>query len=88
MRISILKWSFKLKNYEKLMQKDLNKLSSTAKYFFKFLYEFNKYKIEELLNKIFNTITRQNERILDAFILQHEIEFDGEDVAFSDYEME
>ena len=65
------------------MQKDLNKLSSTAKYFFKFLYEFNKYKIEELLNKIFNTITR-----LDAFILQHEIEFDGEDVAFSDYEME
>ena len=44
--------------------------------------------IGELLNKIFNTNTRQNERILDAFILQHEIKFDGEDVPFSDYEME
>ena len=44
--------------------------------------------IWELLNEIFNTNTRQNERILDAFILQHEIEFDGEDVLFSDYEME
>ena len=45
--------------------------------------------IGELLNKIFNTNTQQNERILDdALILQHEIEFDGEDVPFSDYEME
>ena len=44
--------------------------------------------IGELLNKIFNTNTQQNERTLDAFILQHEIEFDGEDVPFSDYEME
>ena len=45
--------------------------------------------IGELLNKIFNTDTQQNERILDdALILQHEIEFDGEDVPFSDYEME
>ena len=44
--------------------------------------------IGELLNEIFNTNTRQNERILDAFILQHEIKFDGEDVPFSDYEME
>ena len=35
-KITLLKWSFKLKNYEKLRQKDLNKLSSTAKYFFKF----------------------------------------------------
>ena len=42
----------------------------------------------ELLNEIFNTNTRQNERILDAFILQHEIEFNGDDVPFSDYKME
>ena len=34
--------------------------------------------IGEMLNKIFNTSTRQNKRILDAFILQHDIEFDGE----------
>ena len=134
-KITLLKWSFRLKNCEKLRQKDFNKLSSTAKYFFKFLYEFGKHKkvkntvkivrlkdycrpfqicfylslfeplkssvvarseskkldvklIEELLNEIFNTNTRQNERILDAFILQHEIEFDGEDFPFSDYEME
>ena len=40
--------------------------------------------IEELLNEIFNTNTRQNKRVLDAFILQHEIEFDREDVPFSD----
>ena len=40
--------------------------------------------IEELLNEIFNTNTRQNKRTLDAFILQHEIEFDREDVPFSD----
>ena len=44
--------------------------------------------IWELLNEIFNINTRQNERIVDASILQHEIEFDGEDVLFSDYEME
>ena len=44
--------------------------------------------LEELLNKIFNTNTRQNKRILEAFILQHAIEFDGEDVPFSDCEME
>lgn len=44
--------------------------------------------VGEPLNKILNTNTQQNERILDAFILQHEIEFDGEDVPFSDYEME
>ena len=142
-KITLLKWSFKLKNYEKLRQKDLNKLSSTPKYIFKFLYEFSKHKkvkntvkvvtvdynlqsfdtdyygrfqmyiylslfeplkgsvvarseskqldvklMGELLNEIFNTNTRQNERILDAFILQHEIEFNGDDVPFSDYKME
>ena len=142
-KITLLKWSFKLKNYEKLRQKDLNKLSSTPKYIFKFLYEFGKHKkvkntvkvvtvdynllsidtdyygrfqmyiylslfeplkgsvvarseskqldvklMGELLNEIFNTNTRQNERILDVFILQHEIEFNGDDVPFSDYKME
>ena len=141
-KITLLKWSFKLKNYEKLRQKDLNKLPSTAKYFFMFLDEFGKHKkvkntvktvtvddnlrsfdtdycrrfqmyfylslfqslkgnvvarseskklnfklIGELLNEIFNTNTRQNERTLDAFILQQKIEFDGEDVPFSDYEI-
>ena len=44
--------------------------------------------IGEMLNKIFNTSTRQNKRILDAFILQHDIEFDGEDVPLCDNEME
>ena len=34
--------------------------------------------IDTLLNEMFNTRTRQNERILNAFILQHDIEFDGE----------
>ena len=32
--------------------------------------------IEELLNELFNTGTHKNERILDAFILQHGSEFD------------
>ena len=32
--------------------------------------------IGELLNELFNTRTHQNERILDAFILQHGFEFD------------
>ena len=123
-KITLLKWSFKLKNYEKLRQKDLKKLSSTAKYFFKFpvwvqqTQESEKHResyygrrlqsfdtdycgpfqmhfylslfeplkgsivarseskkldvklIGEPLNEIFNTNTRQNERILDVFILQ------------------
>ena len=30
-----------------------------------------------MLNEIFNLNTRQNKRILHAFILQHDIEFDG-----------
>ena len=127
----LLTWNFKLKNYEKLTQKELNSLWSTAQHFLKFLYEFGTYKkikntlkvvtvddnlqsfsadycgvlqlyfylnlfeplntsivakkstkklditlIGELLNELFNTKTHQNERILDAFILQHGFEFD------------
>ena len=134
-KITLLKQSFKLNSYEKLKQKQLDKLTSTARHFFKFIYDFGKYNkikntvkvvtvdenpqsfktdycspslmyfylslfnllkgsvmaessskkpdvklIGEMLNEIFNTNTRQNERILDAFILQHDIEFDGEDV--------
>ena len=41
-----------------------------------------------MLNKIFNTNARQNERILDVFILLHDIKFGGEDVALSDTKME
>ena len=44
--------------------------------------------IGEMLNEIFNTSTRQNERVRDAFILQHDIKFDGEDVPLSVDEME
>ena len=42
--------NFKLKNYDKPTQKELNNLSSSAQYFFKFLYEFGIYK------KIKNTV--------------------------------
>ena len=42
----------------------------------------------EMLKEIFSTNTRQNERILDLLILQHDIDFDGEDVPLSDGEME
>ena len=137
------KWSFKFNNYEKLRQKQMDKLTPAARHFFKFLYDFGKYKkikntvkvvsvgdnlqsfdmdycgpfqmylylslfkplkgsvvvessskklnvklIGEMLNEIFNTNTRQNERVLDAFILQHDIKFDSEDVPLSDDEME
>ena len=130
-------------NYEKLQQKELDKLTPAARHFLKFLYDFGKYKniknivkvimgdnklrlfdmhyygpfqmcfyislfeplkggvvaessckkldvrlIEEMLNEIFNTNKRQNERILDAFILQHDIIFDREDVPLSEDEME
>ena len=44
--------------------------------------------IDALLNKMFNTITRQNERILDAFIMQHDIELDGGEASLTDEEME
>ena len=140
-KIMLLKWSFKFNNYEKLKQMD--KLTPAARHFFKFLYDFGKYKkikntvklvtvggnlqsfdidycgpfqmylylslfkplkgsvvvessskklnvklIGEMLNEIFNTSTRQNERVRDAFILQHDIKFDGEDVPRSVDEME
>ena len=141
--ITLLKCSFNLNNYEKLKQKQFENLTPAASHFFKFLYDFGKYKkikntvkvvtvdgnlqsfdtdycgpfrmyfyfslleplkgsvvaessskkldaklIGEMMNEIFNTNTRQNERILDAFILQHNIQFDGEDVPLSDNEME
>ena len=44
--------------------------------------------IGDMLNEMFNTKMRQNERIPDAFILQHDIEFDGESVVISDSQME
>ena len=142
-KITLLKWNFKLNNYENLTQKELNRLSTTARHFFRFLYDFSRYKkirntvkavrvdnnlqsfktdywgplqmyfhlnlfepvkgsvvaepsskkldvnlIDILLNEMFNTRTRQNERILDAFILQHDIEFDGEEASLTDEEME
>ena len=123
-KITLLKWSFKLSNYKKFKQKQLNKLTPAARYFFKFLYDFGKYKtikntmkvvmvdnnlqsfdteycspfqmcfyfslfellkssvvaessskklnvklIGEMLNEIFNINARQNERILDAFMV-------------------
>ena len=43
--------------------------------------------IAEMVNEILNLNTRQNERILDAFILQHDIEFDGVEEDLSDNEM-
>ena len=43
-KITLLKWSFKLSKYEKLKEKELNKLSDTARHFFRFLYEVGKYK--------------------------------------------
>ena len=46
----MFKWSFKLNNYEKLKQKQLDKLTPAARYFLKFLYNFGKYK------KIKNTV--------------------------------
>ena len=41
-KITLLRWNFKLKNYEKLMQKELNRLPTTAHHFFKFLYDFGR----------------------------------------------
>ena len=43
-KITLLKWSFKLDKYEKLKDRDINKLSDTAKHFLRFLYEFGKQK--------------------------------------------
>ena len=135
-KITLLRWNFKLKNYKKLTQKELNRLSTTARHSFKFMYNFSKYRkirntvkvitvddnlqsfrtnccgpfqmyfylnlfepvkgslvaetssknldvklIDAFLNEMFKTRTRQNGRILDAFILQHDIEFDGEEAS-------
>ena len=44
--------------------------------------------IGELLNEIFNLNMGQNKRILDAFILQDDIKFDGVEEETSDNEME
>ena len=49
-KITLLRWNFKLKNYEKLTQKELNRLSTIARHFFKLLYDFGRYK------KIKNTV--------------------------------
>ena len=43
-KITFLRWSFKLNNYKKLKQKQLDKLTPAAKHFLKFLYDFGKYK--------------------------------------------
>ena len=40
----LLRLNFKLNNYTKLTQKELNSLSSTAQHFLKFLYDFGTYK--------------------------------------------
>ena len=134
-KITLLRCNFKLKNYEKLTQKERNGLSTTACCFFKFLYDFGRYikirntvkvvtvddhlksfetnycgsfqmyfyldlsepvkdsavaepssknldikLIDTSMNEMLNTETQQNERILDAFMLQHSIEFNEEEV--------
>ena len=43
-KITLLRLNFKLNNYTKLTQKELNSLSSTAQHFLKFLYDFGTYK--------------------------------------------
>ena len=40
----MLKWSFKLNNYEKLKRKQPNKLTPATRQLLKFLYDFGKYK--------------------------------------------
>ena len=135
-KITLLRWNFKLKNYDKLTQKELNRLPTMVCHFFNFLYDFGRYKkiqntvkvvtvdnnlqsietdycgpfqiyfylnlfepvkgsavagplskkldvklIDALLNEMFNTRTQQNKRILDAFILQHDIKFNGEEAS-------
>ena len=42
--VTLLKWSFKGRNYQRLTQKELEQLSGTAFFFFRFLDEFGKYK--------------------------------------------
>ena len=48
--VTLLKWNFKRCNYQRLTQKELEQLSDTAFFFFRFLDEFGKYKgIEDIL---------------------------------------
>ena len=49
-KIALLRWNLKLKNYGRLRQKELNRLSTTARNFSKFLCDFSRYK------KIRNTV--------------------------------
>ena len=42
--VTLRKWSFKRCNYQRLIQKELEQLSDTAFFFFRFLDEFGKYK--------------------------------------------
>ena len=44
--------------------------------------------IGELLSELFNTRTRQDERILDAFIMQHGLEFDRDETNDQEEERE
>ena len=50
-KITLLRWSFKLDKYEKLRDRDINKLSDTAKHFFRFLYEFGSKKVLKTQSK-------------------------------------
>ena len=48
--VTLLKWSFKRCNYQRLTQKELEQLSDTVFFFFRFLDEFGKYKgIKDIL---------------------------------------
>ena len=48
--VTLLKWSFKRCNYQHLTQKELEQLSDTVFFFFRFLDEFGKYKgIKDIL---------------------------------------
>ena len=53
-KISLLKWSFRLKNCEKLTQNQLDKLSPTARHFFTFIYDFSKHK---KVNNVIKVVT-------------------------------
>ena len=53
-KISLLKWSFRPKNYEKLIQKQLDKFSPTARHFFKFIYDFGRHK---KINNVVKVVT-------------------------------
>ena len=59
-KITLLKWSFKLSNYEKLEQKQLHKLNPAGSHFLKFLYDFGKYKKIKNTVKV-NTLDNNNQ---------------------------